>query len=128
MLLCYVIQGYITIFSSTKLDQAVRLEIENAIRETIITGDIASVDKRFLDITWTGFDNYYPSPRIISPWTGFDNEYDPSPRNAPLSKDTRTPNPPALDFEEESSARLFGMEFQWWAFILTCIAFLYSVH
>jgi hypothetical protein len=52
---CYVIDGFVTVYSNTKLDEQTREMVRNAIRESIENGNLEDSDNRFLGVLWRGF-------------------------------------------------------------------------
>lgn len=54
---CYVVQCRVTTYASTILNDATRQQIRTAIRQSIETGNLATADNRFLDVTWRDFND-----------------------------------------------------------------------
>jgi hypothetical protein len=54
---CFVIQGRLTLFSATKLDEATILQVQTAIRLSIETGNLEDSDNRFLGVSFKDFDD-----------------------------------------------------------------------
>ena len=52
---CYVINGRVRVYSSTKLDEETQNVVRSAIQESIENGNLADSDNRFLDVTWGMF-------------------------------------------------------------------------
>ena len=53
---CYVIEGLVTVFSETKLNEAGIQNVQDAIRQSIENGNLENSDNRFLDVTWGAFE------------------------------------------------------------------------
>lgn len=106
---CYVIEAYITIFSSTKLDTTSIFQINNIIKQTITNGDLISVDNRLLDISWNAFDPSSPISSAGDGGGGGGGDGDPSGGGDPNGT---TPE----DVNKDEG--LFGLGWPWWYFAL----------
>lgn len=51
---CYVVEGVVTVYSSSKLNAQSQEQVRDAIRESIENGNLEGSDNRFLGVTWRG--------------------------------------------------------------------------
>ena len=49
---CFVIRGQVTSYTGTKMDEAMRQSIFDAIRDSVETGALAEVDDRLVNVSW----------------------------------------------------------------------------
>ncbi|KAL3904948.1 MAG: hypothetical protein SGILL_009872, partial [Bacillariaceae sp.] len=104
---CYVINGRVTVYSSTKLDDETQDAVRSAIRESIENGNLADSDNRFLDVTWGMF--------VLTPGGGD------GPGGPGSPSPTPTPGPNGANDDDIDRADTTGGGLEPWAWALIAV-------
>ena len=60
---CFVIQGRVTTYTATMISDATKTEVQDAVMNAIVNGDLARADSRLIKVTWRDI-NQYPIPNV----------------------------------------------------------------